>query len=102
MMDPMEAEYPQMALIEAGRETVVMARYTNYYGVRTTRRFKPIRLWWGVTDHHPEPGWILTVWDFDKSGARDYALSGFLPDGGAGRGGEGSPGEASQVDPGRV
>jgi hypothetical protein len=51
--------------------------YTNWRGERAERRIIPARLWYGVTEWHPEPGWLLDATDLDKRERRTFALSGF-------------------------
>ena len=51
--------------------------YTNWRGETAVRSFVPLRLWWGATEWHPEPGWLMRGWDTEKQAERDFALSGF-------------------------
>ena len=53
--------------------------YTNYRGETAIRRFFPLYLWWGTTEWHSEPGWLLHAWDTDKKAERDFAMAGFVP-----------------------
>lgn len=55
----------------------VVVIYTNYRGETAQRTIRPERLWFGTTDWHPTPGWLLKAWDFDKRAYRDFAMSGF-------------------------
>lgn len=80
----------------------VEAEYTNYRGERRVRRFKVLGVYWGETEHHPGMQWMAHVWDFDKEGDRDYAFSGFIPDGGAGRPGEERGGGEAPTHPSGV
>lgn len=50
-------------------------RYTNYRGETSDRIAYPRRVWWGSTDWHPEPQWLLTAWDVEKDAERDFAIS---------------------------
>jgi len=43
-------------------------------GERGVRRVKPIKLWWGSTQWHPEPQWLLKAMDLDKDAERDFAV----------------------------
>ena len=56
---------------------IVVATYVNHRGETATRRFRPIRLWFGSTAYHPRPQWPLEVFDLDRQETRDYAMSGF-------------------------
>lgn len=53
--------------------------YTNYRGETATRSIQPSRLFWGSTEWHPEPQWLLEAWDFGKSEARVFALKDMGP-----------------------
>lgn len=51
--------------------------YTNYRGETAERSITPKRVWYGITDWHPEPQWFLTAFDHDKNADRDFALTDF-------------------------
>ena len=55
----------------------IMVDYTNYKGERSIRRIFPTNMFYGTTEYHPQPQYLLTVHDFDKKDQRIYALSGF-------------------------
>lgn len=48
--------------------------YVNHKGERAWRRILPVRLYYGVTQHHPEPGWLLVAYDLDRDAARTFAM----------------------------
>lgn len=48
--------------------------YTNYRGETSTRHIVPINITFGSTEYHPEPQWILSGHDMDKSEYREFAL----------------------------
>lgn len=48
--------------------------YTNYRGETGKRRVMPKRIWWGSTEYHPEPQWLLLAFDLDKQADRDFAV----------------------------
>lgn len=50
--------------------------YTNHRGETAKRRVIPWRLYYGSTQWHPQPQWMIKVWDVDRQAERDYALSG--------------------------
>lgn len=54
---------------------VLTMLYRNWRGEIRVRTIKPLGLRYGTTKWHPDPGWLLTVWDFDKEAERDFALS---------------------------
>lgn len=51
--------------------------YTNWKGETAQRTIIPRRVWWGSTEWHPEPQWLLTAFDVDKEAERDFALKDF-------------------------
>ena len=55
----------------------VTLTYTNWRGETAQRTITPKRIWWGATDWHPEPQWLLTAFDAEKQADRDFALKDF-------------------------
>lgn len=55
--------------------TQITMTYRNWRGEVSQRTIRPVALWFGRTDWHPEPGWLLTAWDCDKGDRRDFALA---------------------------
>ena len=54
--------------------------YTNHRGETGVRRIIPLAApWWGQTDWHLEPQWLLRAFDVDKQAEREFALEGFGP-----------------------
>lgn len=51
--------------------------YTNWKGETAQRTIIPRRVWWGSTEWHPEPQWLLTAFDVGKEAERDFALKDF-------------------------
>lgn len=51
--------------------------YTNYRGETSERTITPIRPWFGSTEWHPEPQWLLRAYDHDKGAERDFAFKDF-------------------------
>ena len=69
-------------LYSAGRTSEMESQpvtltYTNWKGETAQRRIIPHRIWWGSTEWHPEPQWLLTALDVDKQADRDFALKDF-------------------------
>lgn len=60
----------------AGGASVVA--YQNWRGEIAIREIKPICLWFGQTQWHPEDQWFLKAWDVEKQVERDFALTGFV------------------------
>jgi hypothetical protein len=57
---------------------IVQFEYVNHRGERATRTVRPIRLWFGSTAFHPEPGWLLECFDLDRMATRDYSMAGMV------------------------
>lgn len=51
--------------------------YRNYRGEVALRKITPQRLWYGATEWHPKPQWLLQAFDHDKAASRDFALADF-------------------------
>ncbi|WP_287149596.1 hypothetical protein [Mesorhizobium sp.] len=51
--------------------------YTNWRGETSLRTITPDQVYYGATEWHPEPQWLLTAYDHDKLAVRDFALKGF-------------------------
>lgn len=49
--------------------------YRNWRGEVGKRSIVPIRVWFGATEWHPEPGWLLSALDMEKGVERDFALA---------------------------
>lgn len=48
--------------------------YRNHRGEVGTRRIKPITIWFGSSQWHPEPQWLMEAMDLEKNVVRDFAL----------------------------
>lgn len=48
--------------------------YTNWRGEFSSRRAVPIRIFFGATEHHPEPQWLMEAQDLDKGAVRIFAV----------------------------
>jgi len=55
-------------------DQVVSVVYTNYRGETAVRRIVPKSIWFGATDWHPTPGWLLDAYDVEKAAERSFAL----------------------------
>lgn len=49
-------------------------KYVNWQGETGIRTVKPIKLWFGTTEFHPDNHWFLKAFDIDKDAERDYAI----------------------------
>lgn len=52
----------------------IIITYTNHRGVAAKRIITPITCWYGSTEWHPEPQWLLRAYDEQKQAIRDFAL----------------------------
>jgi predicted DNA-binding transcriptional regulator YafY len=54
----------------------LIVEYTNYKGETSTRRVHPGRVYYGThAPWHPEPTWLLEVYDIDKAAFRIFEMS---------------------------
>lgn len=58
---------------EVAAEPVVIG-YTNWRGEYAEREIVPLHVWFGATDWHPEPQWLLKATDVAKGAERDFAV----------------------------
>lgn len=58
--------------VDAGE---VVIDYTNWRGERGERIIRPTRLWWGQTQYHPKPQFLLTALDVERNALRDFAMA---------------------------
>jgi len=56
-----------------------IVEYTNWRGETARRVIRPVNLWWGKTDWHPEEQWMLTAYDCEKDAVRDFAWQDMRP-----------------------
>lgn len=56
----------------------VKIRYENHRSECTVRRIVPLYVWYGKTEWHPEPQWLLHAYDVAKEETRDFAVKGVL------------------------
>ena len=55
-------------------DTTVRILYTNYKGETGLRAITPVRIFFGSTDWHKEPQWLLDALDLDKGENRTFAM----------------------------
>lgn len=48
--------------------------YKNWRSQTAWRRVRPIRIWFGRTQHHPRDQWFLDAIDLDKRTPRSFAM----------------------------
>lgn len=68
----MEAFYLRM-------NTPLAVEYTNYRGETAIRTIVPQQIWYGSTEYHPEPQWLVTAFDVERAVGRDFALKDMRP-----------------------
>ncbi len=56
---------------------ILQGMYRNWKGSVRLRNIKPLKIWYGATQYHPEPGLMLTAIDVDNDAERDFALKDF-------------------------
>lgn len=55
-------------------EQEVNILYVNYRGEKGWRRIRPLKIWFGSTEWHPERQWLIDAIDLDKQAERSFAL----------------------------
>ena len=60
---------------DEARPTPISLTYRNWRGEIGQRTIEPKQVFFGSTDWHPDPGWLLEAWDCDKQALRDFALA---------------------------
>jgi predicted DNA-binding transcriptional regulator YafY len=53
---------------------IVEFEYKNHRGEIGTRRVKPLVIWFGHTEWHPEDQYLLKAWCLDRQEPRDFAM----------------------------
>jgi hypothetical protein len=68
---------PAFSVAQEG-ETRLLVVYRNWKGEVGERVIIPRRLWFGSTQWHPEPQWLLDAEDVSKGVARSFSTKDFL------------------------
>lgn len=55
-------------------EKQVKILYTNYRGETALRTIIPIKIWFGSTNWHPTPQWLLDALDMEKQVNRSFSM----------------------------
>lgn len=53
---------------------IVEVDYTNWRGIRSTRKILPIRIFFGSNEFHTESQWLLEALDIERQENRTFAL----------------------------
>lgn len=78
MVLPLSALAPKDAEpVAASKGEPQRVTYTNWRGETSEREILPLYIWFGSTEWHPKPQWVITAKDIGKGVERDFALSGF-------------------------
>ncbi len=51
--------------------------YKNWRGEVSSRKIVPKALWFGTTEWHPHPQWLLNAFDVEKQALRSFAMKDF-------------------------
>lgn len=52
----------------------VKIRYEDYRGETSLRVVVPVKIWFGATEWHSEPQWLLEALDVQKRADRSFAV----------------------------
>ncbi|HET6494892.1 MAG TPA: helix-turn-helix domain-containing protein [Thermoleophilia bacterium] len=61
-------------LVRPGTAMSVRIGYTNWHGELTRRTIIPGRIWFGATEHHTEPQWLLDAHCLTRGAQRTFAV----------------------------
>ena len=53
---------------------IIQFTYRNYRGEVSERQAKPLSIWFGTTEWHPELQWLMSAVDMQKGERRDFAM----------------------------
>lgn len=67
------------ALLEPLDIAPLSFRYLNYRGEVSVRTVRPLNIYFGSTEWHPEPQWLLAATDIEKGERRDFAIKDINP-----------------------
>ena len=56
-------------------EQAVAMLYTNYRGVREQRVVLPLSIFFGTSEYHSEPQWLMQAYDFNREALRSFAMN---------------------------
>ena len=73
MSDPPTPERTDRA-ISIGDGSRITFSYLNWRGEASQRHVETYRVYWGATEWHPEPGWLLSAFDIEKREHRQFAM----------------------------
>jgi len=56
-------------------DIVIQAEYTNWRGIKSLRKFTPIRFEIGNNEWHPETCLLMLAYDYDKCAERTFKVN---------------------------
>lgn len=62
-------------IVEFAPQDHAIINYTNWEGITADRRIQPLHIWFGVTEYHKAPQFLLHAIDLDKDAERDFAMN---------------------------
>lgn len=60
--------------METGEPAALPVCYRNWRGVERCREIRPVRIFWGRTEWHPEEQWLLEAVDTEDGQTKQFAL----------------------------
>lgn len=72
--DPMICVEVTLGDVVEGEDVPITMVYTNWKGVTSVRHIYPHEIYFGFTEYHPEPQWLMDAYDCDKADNRTFAL----------------------------
>ncbi|MCW2955606.1 MAG: hypothetical protein JWO69_475 [Thermoleophilia bacterium] len=63
-----------MPSVHASPQQAIKIQYRNYRGEASSRTIVPQRIWFGSTEWHPEPQWLLEALELERGVVRSFAL----------------------------
>lgn len=67
------------AVLRCGFGRTITGDYLNWRGERAVRTCSPMAIRHGVTEWHPEPGWLLRAIDSERGAEREFSLADMTP-----------------------
>lgn len=62
-------------IVQFAPQDHAIINYTNWEGITADRRIQPLHIWFGVTEYHKTPQFLLHAIDLDKNAERDFAMN---------------------------
>lgn len=62
-------------IVEFAPQDHAIINYTNWEGITADRKIQPLHIWFGTTEYHKTPQFLLNAIDLDKDAERDFAMN---------------------------